>query len=132
MSLLDQLYDKSLSLVRREELTLPASGITVRVRGLMTDQLSRINAATKENQLFVQTALATEDPATGQPIFNPNDASHREKFGALHSEDVTAISELANRLSGVGTEAREEGKGDSSETVERNSTTSSLDSSEPL
>src|SRR5687767_2560558 len=98
----DRIASKSAALVQRKTITLPKCGEEVVVRGLMTGELSRVNATSDEGRGVAVICLSTEDPeAPGQPIWNWNDANDRSAAGGLHVDDSALIINTHNRLSGL-------------------------------
>lgn len=116
--LLQELVSVSKGLRGTKEITLPMSGKTIHIKGLMTGELQRIGLEPKEKQLFVQMALSWVDDK-GQLVMNPNDLEDMEGFNEFHGTDTTFAANEINALSGQGTEAEEKGKGISSENQEK-------------
>lgn len=103
MGLKDRINDKSKALVQRKTVTLPMCGETVTVRGLMTGEGLRVNAAGAEIQGIAIICLCVEDPERqGVPLWNYNDLNDREFVGALHPNDSSAIVDGYNEISGIG------------------------------
>jgi hypothetical protein len=115
VSLKESIFVASRAAIKRETITLPVAGVAVQVRSMMTGEVQRISNAAAEKQGVVEIALATEDPATGDLIWNVNDLADRTAIEGLALADSTAILELANRLSYIGTENEEKGKENFSE-----------------
>lgn len=98
----ERIASKSAALIEREVVTLPKCGETVVVHGLMTGELSRVNATSEETRGVAVICLSTEDPdSPGQPIWNWNDANDRTAAGRLHVDDSALIINVHNRLSGL-------------------------------
>jgi hypothetical protein len=122
-TLKERVKSKAHAWVRRELVELPDTGETVQVCGLVTGEISRITEAKGTDQSVIQVALGTEDPASGEKLWNANSLPDRKEIEALPPRDTLMIVEAINRLSGVGEKAREEGNERSTEV--RSSTTSS-------
>lgn len=101
MSLKEQLAQKAASLVRREKIALPATGMVVQVRGMMTGEAVRVAELKGEKQTATMVALVTEDPEGGAAIWKANDLRDHQAILALPIADTTAIMDAANRLSGL-------------------------------
>lgn len=100
MSLKEQLKTKSASLVRRETLTLPETGLEVQVRGMMFGEKERVAEHAGFKQSAMMIALTVEDPSTGKPIWNANAAEDQQEIAGLPIADTVAIVEAIGRLSG--------------------------------
>lgn len=103
MSLKSRIAEKSKALVQRKTVTLPRSGEEVTVKGLMSGEYQRVNAAPEVVRGEVLACLCLEDPATpGVLLLNVNDQADRAIAAGLHIDDMTAIVEEHNRLAGIG------------------------------
>jgi len=133
MGLKDRIKAKNASLVERETITLPKSGETVTVRGLMSGALLRINAATEAQRQLITVALCLEDPETpGALVYTPHSQEDLDAIGAFHQDDLVSIVQKTTKLSGVdetpaetlGKLARTENSSSSSPSVSVSSPTS--------
>lgn len=113
MSLKEQLHSKAASLLRRETITLPVTGLDVQVRGMMFGEKERIAELTGFKQSATMLALCVEDPATGKPLWNPAAREDHDQIAALPIEDSEEIVQAIGRLSTY----RAEGNGSSGETT---------------
>lgn len=107
MSLRDRINQKSTSLVRRETITLPATGEVVQVRGMMFGEKERVAELSGFKQSATMLALTVEDPETGKGFWNPNDQKSLDEIAALPIPDTQAIVEVINRLSGFSKEGND-------------------------
>lgn len=128
MSLKDRLDSKSAGLVRRETITLPATGEEVRIRGMMFGEKERVAELSGFKQSATMIALCVEDPTSGDAVWNANDLKDHQRIAKLPIADTNAMAEAIQRLS-----VPPKGKGLSGET--ENSPMPSSDSAlvvEPL
>lgn len=107
MGLREDLKTASLAAIERELVTLPKTGLVVQVRGLMFGELSRIGKAADGKGDTLTIALAVEDPATNELLWNPNALDSANEIVLLHGSDVRLLIETINRLSGVDEEGNE-------------------------
>lgn len=89
-------------MVRRETVTLPECGVTVRVRGLMAGETHRCGQEKGFRQVSTMVALGTEDDETGKPLFQAHVLEDVQEIEAMHPVDVAFLVKKINELSGGG------------------------------
>lgn len=99
MGIRDEIRSKSAALVKRERITLPECGVEVQVRSLMSGEAQRAGESKRSGD--VQVAIGTEDPETGQPIWNPNSREDLDEIAGLHAVDKAVLMKAINDLSGM-------------------------------
>lgn len=102
MSLRERIRSKSAGLVKRETVSLPESGETVCVRGMMAGEAHRVGETKGFKQTALVMALCVEDPETGKPLWNGNVLEDVQEIEAMHPLDVAFLVNKATELSGGG------------------------------
>lgn len=99
--------------IQSEITDIPEWGVKIEIRGMNGASRSKIMGAVmdemgniQQSELYPLLLIACcFDPETGEPIFQNNDKKAiMEKSGAV----LERIAGICSRLSGIGTEAREE------------------------
>jgi hypothetical protein len=128
MSLKKRMQDKAPSLVRKETITLPDMGESVVVRGLMFGKSREIGQAGDAKRATLMVANATEDPETGELVWDVDDKEDMAFIETLTLTDVIAITEKCEELSG----ARKPKKKESSDAKPPPNSTQTATSNSPI
>jgi hypothetical protein len=98
-ALRDQIAAASAAGVERERVVLPKSGLEVQLRGLLAGEVARAGKSDRKADVLI--ALAMEDPADNEPMFNANDRNDLDAIAAMSTVDHTIAVDVINRLSGI-------------------------------
>lgn len=108
MSIREQLAARAARAVKSEDVTIGESTV-VRMRGMMLGERNRVmteayDAKGKPDYTVLYPlvlGMCASDPASGRPVWNPNDLNDRTEISGMVPADADALLNAALRLSGM-------------------------------
>lgn len=105
MSIRDQIKAASAAARKSQTVSLPVAKVDVLVIGMMAGDRLRVVGDDGKIQptrsIPLMIALTAHDPATRQPLWNPNDLNDMQEIAGLTGEDADVLTDAALRTSGL-------------------------------